>query len=427
MTLDLGRSERVRARPLARIVVLDLTTYLSGPFATQLLAGLGADVIKIERPDGGDPSRANPPYLGPDGVNFGHRRPGDISLSMLKRGRGKKSVSLNLQTEGGRELLLRLAAHADVLVENFVPGTLDRLGLSYETLSETNPRLVVASISGFGHTGPNLSRSAFDLVVQARSGAMLVTGEADGPPLRMGVAAGDLVAALYATIAILAALRARDLRGRGEHVDVAMLDCLFSLVMDEAPDVLEAAGLPIRSGNRRTRLTPFNAYPTRDGHVVIATASDAHWQALLRAMDRADLISQGFFSTLEERVARSDDVDAFVTAWTSSHPCDRILPLLHREGIAAAALGSMSDVLADPQLHARDMVLPIEHPTIGPVLAVSTYGFPVRFSESDAGFGAPAPRLGEHTEDVLRERLGLSQEEVEVLRLAGVIGRPTDG
>lgn len=402
--------------------VIDLTTYLAGPFGTQLLAGLGADVIKVERPDGGDPARRNPPYAGANGIHFGRPSIGDESLSNLKRNRGKRSVTIDLTADDGRELLHGLLKDADLLVENFTPGTLGRLGIAPELLLKHHPRLIVVSVSGFGQTGPYASRPAFDLVVQAVSGAMMVTGEAAGRPLRSGIALGDLAAGLMSVIGALAALHERERSGVGQHVDVSMLDTLFALVMDEAPDVLEREGRPLRTGNRRTRLTPFNVYQTVDGAVAIATASDGHWRSLLRAMDRADLIESAYYATLERRFEHADEVDRFVEDWTRHLMSDIVVAALTEAGVACAKVAAFADVIANPQLQARNMVHEVQYRRDGDVRThAMTYGFPIHFSRSTARFESHAPALGQDTAAVLGELLGLDSNRIADLAEQGVI------
>ncbi len=407
--------------PLHGIRVIDLTTYLSGPYATQLLAGLGADVIKIERPLGGDPARRNPPYANEAGIHFGTPSASDQSLSLLKRNRGKRSVTLDLSMPEGREVFHRLLNGADLLVENFTPGVMTRLGLDPDQLLEQYPGLVIVSVSGFGQTGPFADRPAFDLVIQAMSGAMAVTGDPDRPPLRAGVALGDLAAALTATIGALAALRERDRSGHGQKVDVAMLDTLFALVMDEAPDVLEREGRPLRSGYARTRLTPFNVYPAQDGSVAIATASDAHWRSLLKAMGEDRLIEQNFYATLESRFQHASEVDAFVGSWTCGRSCQTIVDALADAGIACAKVATMADVLANPQLAARAMIEPVRHGQDDRPVGAATYAFPIQFSRSRVGFGQSSPALGAHTTEVLMELADLGADDVLRLAEKGVI------
>jgi formyl-CoA transferase len=264
---------------LEGIVVLDLTRFLSGPHCTLLLAGLGAEVIKIDDPSSGDPAAKAPPYAGPGGATFERSSSDDYGIAYLKRARGKKSATLNLKDRRGRELLLRLARHADVLVENFRPGVSERLGIGYAALQDVNSRLVFCALSGYGASGPDRDLKAYDLMVQAESGLMSLTGEPAGAPMKTGGALSDMIAGTYAALGIVAALHERSRTGRGQSVDVAMVDCLFSMVLDEPVDSYERLGLAARQGNRIMRFSPFNAYRARDGWVTLGAATHEDWLA----------------------------------------------------------------------------------------------------------------------------------------------------
>jgi crotonobetainyl-CoA:carnitine CoA-transferase CaiB-like acyl-CoA transferase len=410
-------------RPLDGLLVLDLTLYLSGPFATQILGGLGARVIKVEQPGRGDPIRATPPYYGPRGIHSARPGAGDLSLSVLKRNRNKESVTLNLKHEQGRALLCDLARRADVLVENFAPGVTARLGIDEATLRALNPRLVYCSISGFGQAGPYRGLPAYDIVVQAMSGLMTSTGEPDGPPTRSGPSFADLTAGLYGTIGILAALhqRDRDPAGRGQWVDVAMLDSLFSLVFDEALDVQVARGDAPRTGNRRPRLTPFGVYEAADGFLAICAVTDAQVAALFRAMGRPELATDPRFATLEARVARPAEVDALVEAWTLPRAKADLWRALEEAHIPAGPVADIPDLLADPQLRERGMIGPLLHPTAGPAPDAIVAGLPLKFSRAAAALDRPAPALGQDTARVYGELLGLGLDQLADLRARGVI------
>lgn len=409
------------ARPLSGIRVLDLTIFLAGPLATTYMAALGAEVVKIEMPGTGDPARQNPPYFGSAGVNFAAPVGDDLSFSLLKRNRGKKSVTLNLKHPEGSGILSRLVARSDVLVENFSPGTLDRLGFSYEQLHALNERLIVCSISGFGQTGPYRDLPAFDLVAQAMSGAMTLTGLPDDPPLRMGIAAGDLFASLMALAGTLAALRVRDTTGKGQLVDVSMLDALVAMVFDEAVDVYQRESMPLRTGNRRARLTPFSAYRTCDGWVVITCGSDRQWHALLKAMGRADLASGGFFNSMEERMARADEVDSFVEGWTSGRSRAEVVGELRQHHIPCAPVLTPLDVLTDGHVTSRGVLKPLRHPNAGYAANAVAPEMPIQLSDTPAGYTSPAPVLGQHTAEILGGLLGLSDREIMRLHEQGAI------
>ncbi len=410
-------------RPLDGLVVLDLTLYLSGPFATQILGGLGARVIKVEQPGLGDPIRATPPYYGSRGIHLQPREADDLSLSVLKRNRNKESITLNLKSERGRDLLYQLVAYADVLVENFAPGVAARLGLDEATLHQRNPRLIIGAISGFGQDGPYRSLPAYDIVVQAMSGLMTSTGEPDGPPTRNGPSFADLTAGLYAMIGILAALyqRDHDPAHAGQSVEVAMLDSLFALVFDEALDWQTARGDSPRTGNRRPRLTPFGVYEAADGFIAICAVTEAQVATLFRTIERPDLLTDPRYATLEARVANAAATDAIIEEWTRPRTRAAIWQALQAAHIPAGPVAEIPELLADPQLHAREMITPLAHPTLGANSAVIAAGLPLKFSRAAAAFDRPAPFLGADNERVYGELLQLSPAQVQQLREQGVI------
>lgn len=410
-------------RPLAGLLVLDLTIFLSGPFATQLLAGLGARVVKIEQPGIGDPARVNPPYFGPDGLHSARPKADDLSLSLLKRNRNKESITLNLKSPEGKEILRDLARRADVLIENFAPGVMARLGLAANDLRAINPRLVYSSITGFGQDGPYRSVPAYDIVVQAMSGLMTITGEPDYPPTKAGISAADIIGGFYSAIGTLAALRQRDVTpdGQGQHVDTAMLDGLFSLVMDEAVDVQVARGQSPRTGNRRPRLTPFASYETADGFIAICAVTDAQVASLFTAMGRPELAGDPRYATLEARVERADEVDDLVSTWTRRLPKAELWRRLDEAHVPAGPVAEIPELLADPQLHHRDMVVPLAHPRAGTVQGAVGAGVPIKFSGSQVAFDRPAPMLGQDNDAIYGGLLGYSEAEIAGLRSRGVI------
>jgi crotonobetainyl-CoA:carnitine CoA-transferase CaiB-like acyl-CoA transferase len=386
-----------------------------------IAAYLGAEVIKVERPGVGDPVRANPPYSGPKGIVLEKKDNRDLSFSLLKRGRGKKSITLNLQAEKGKNICKELVKKVDVVAENFAPGVMDRLGIGYAELKKIKPDIIFCSISGFGQDGPYKNLPAFDPVVQGMSGVMEVTGYAENPPVRAGLAVGDQVAALYMVIGLLSALRYREKTGLGQAVDISMMDSLFSLLFDEALDVYVERGIPIRTGNRRLRLTPFNSYKAKDGYVVICTASDLHWDALLKAMGREDLLEDVRYKTLDQRMKNADEVDALVESWTSGRGKRETVEILRKQGIASGIVATIPEVLADPQLNFRGMVVKLDHPEFGPVEGAVAHGIPIKLSESAGGFDRPGPYLGAHNQEIYAGWLGYSQEDLKQLHQEGVI------
>ena len=408
-------------RPLEGIRILDMTAWLSGPYAMEIVAYLGAEVIKLEKADGGDAVRANGPYFGPNGIVFEKKDPKDLSLCILKRARGRKSITLNLQSEKGKQIFRDLVKKFDVVTENFAPGTMDKLGIGYNDLKKIKPDIILCSISGFGQDGPYRRLPAFDPVVEAMSGVMEVTGYPENPPVRLGVAAGDLVSALYMVIGLQAALRYREQTGIGQAVDISMMDSLVSFLFDESLDVYVDRGIPIRTGNRRLRLTPFNSYPAKDGYAVICSAADSHWSALLKAMGRQDLLDDPRYKKLDQRMANADEVDALVGAWTITKTKQEVVDILVKHGVATGAVATIPEVLKDPQLKHRGMIVDLLHPELGKVEGAVGHDIPIKMSESQGGFDLPAPYLGAHNEEVYGELMGFSPECVERLKNEGVI------
>jgi crotonobetainyl-CoA:carnitine CoA-transferase CaiB-like acyl-CoA transferase len=408
-------------RPLEGVRVLDLTVALSGPYASLLLAGMGAEVIRVESPGGGDIARTNPPYVGADGFNFGVRRDGEQSLTTLNRARNKRSVTLDLKSPEGRALLLRLVRECDVLIENMSEGTTARLGVDYDQIRAANPRIVYASVKAFGEPSPSPRLKGMDVIVQAMSGIMAITGDRDGPPTRWGLPIADLVAPLFAVNGILAALIHRGRSGEGQQVVVSMLDCMASLLAEEHFDVLARAGLPLRTGNFHDRLAPFGVYPTRDGHVAIVAFNPEWFGALLDAIGEPELASDPRFVDRGVRMAHADVLNARIAAWTAARGSDEVVDaLLGSRGVPCARVRTPQDVLDDPVLRASGAVVPLVEPREGRSGAVGM-GLPIRFSATPSAFDRPAEALGASTDAVLSGLLGLGEDELVSLRARGVI------
>ena len=412
--------QKIIKKHLEGIRVIDLTAWLAGPFLSMQLAAMGAEVIKIERPGTGDPAREGVPFAGPGGVRFEGRAPEDISLIYLKRNRGKKSITLDLKSERGMEIFRKLVAKGDVVLENFAPGTMESFGFDYPGLKAINPRIIFCSISGYGQSGPYRDRTAFDLTIQATSGIMAVTGFPDGPPLRCGPWIGDLVPALYGLSGILAALVSREKTGRGERIDISMQDCGFSLIMDEALDILVSRGVPTRQGNRNPRAVPWGTFPTKDGNIAICVYMNANWKVFLEAIHREDCIQDPRFKNLGDRLKNAAEVEAMVTEWSQNLSTEEALRILREKKIPCDPVLEAREVLEDPQLKSRGMIQELRHP-LSAHTGVKTAGFPIRFSELPAEYPGPAPALGQHNEEIYRGLLGLSKEEMEQLKKEGVI------
>ena len=395
------------AKPLADVVVLDLTWVLAGPFASMVLSDLGADVIKVERPPFGDVARTSGPYQnGWSGYFFSINR-------------GKRSIAIDLAREEGRELLLALAEKADVVMENFTPGTMDRLGIGHETLRGRNPRLVFASTSGFGQTGPYRERPAVDVIVQGMGGVMSITGEPGGPPVRPGVSYGDIVAGLYTAIGVLAALHERDRGGEGQAVDVSMLDAQVSVLENAIMRYFVTGEAPRPLGTRHPSATPFQAFPAADGWLVLAIAfREEQWAMLCALLGLPELINDPRFDTGPRRTANHAELEPLLVAAFRERPRDRWLAEFEAAGIPAGPLNTIADVVADPQVRHRGMIREVAHPVAGALPVADT---PVRLSRSETGIGGPPPDMGQHTAEVLRELLGMDEAAVEALRAAGVV------
>jgi CoA:oxalate CoA-transferase len=396
------------AGPLQGVRVLDLTWVLAGPFASMILADLGAEVVKIERPPTGDIGRSTGPYINGESCYF------------LSVNRGKRGVCLDLRSPKGRDLFLRLVDRADVLLENFTPGAMERLGLGYETLKERNPRLIYAAISGFGQTGPYRDRPALDIVVQGMGGIMSITGEPGGPPIRPGVSQGDLTAGLFAVIGILAALHERERSGLGQMVDVAMLDCQIALLENAFIRYFATGEVPKPLGTRHPTATPFQAFPTKDGHIVVALAwnMESQWDVLCALLGRPDLIDDPRFETNEARTAHHAELEPILSEAFRQKTTAEWLRELEHVGLPCGPVNNIAQAAAEPQLAAREMFVEVEHPVIGRFKVPNT---PVKLSRTPGGVQGPSPLLGQHAAVVFRDWLGMSEEEVARLREEGVI------
>lgn len=407
-----------QAPPLDGITVLDLTIALAGPYATQLLAALGATVIKIENPAGGDPARGNAPYLGRHGLSLARRDAEDVSVSMLERGRNKLSVTLNLKHPTGREIFLELARRADAVVENFSAGTADRLGVGYEVVRAVNERVVYTSISGFGAGRPG---KGMDTIFQALSGLMLMAGVEGDPPVRSGVPFGDLVGPLFAVIGTLAALQQRERTGRGQRIDVSLLGALTALAATEPWETMERAGIPMRTGNTVPRLAPFGIFPTSDGYIALCAPTEAFARGVLAAIGRAELAEDERFASRDARVAHARELHGEIERWTRTRPTAAAVAALEEAGVPVAVVRGPAEAVRDPAVRERGETVPLVHPELGELGDVIGSGFPVRFSEARVGYHRPAPRLGEHNEAVYGELLGFDAERLATLRSEGVI------
>lgn len=407
---------------LAGVRILDLTSYLSGPFATMTLAGLGADVIKVERRDGGDPARTFPPFCGPNGTSQVERTTDeDETVAILKRNRGKRSLTLNLETPEGKALFLKLVAKSDVVIENLAPGVIEKWGLGFDALAARNPRVVMCSISGYGRAGPKKDLPAFDPIVQASSLTMATNGYPDRAPSRTGISFGDTVPALYAVIGILAALRERDRTGKGKKIDVAMHDSLVAMLMVEPVEYQLDWDFPLRTGSTIPRLTPCNVYKCKDGYVALNAAPPRLWRRLATLIDSQDLQDPKLVP-LAGRLKRHKWIDASVAEWVVQFAVDDIVKLTASKGIPCGkVVEKLAELIEDPSLRERGMLKPLEHPATGVLAGLYAPSIPIA-SEAEPSIPLKrAPALGEHTAAILSEELGLTADQIQDLSRSNII------
>jgi formyl-CoA transferase/CoA:oxalate CoA-transferase len=390
--------------PLEGLRVVDLTENLAGPFCTMILADMGAEVVKVERPGVGDESRRFPPFV--DGESAGY----------LTLHRGKKSVALDLKDARGREALGKLVARADVLVEAFRPGTLDRLGLGPAALRAAHPRLVVCSLSGFGQTGPYRERGGYDLIAQAMAGLMSVTGEVGRPPAKCGLPVTDIGCGMWAAIGILLALRARDATGEGQCVDTSLFEVPLAWGSWHAARYFATGEVVGPLGSAHPSSAPYQAFQGSDGQWFVLAAGVQHlWERLCKLVDRPDLAADPRFATNAERVRHARAIEAALDPVFRRRPAAEWIRACEAEGIPAGPVNDLAAAYADPQARARQMVVELEHPTAG---RHRVLGIPVKLSATPGAIRGPAPRLGEHTEEVLRG-LGYPAEDARALADAG--------
>jgi len=401
-------------QPLQGIRVLDLTRALAGPYCTMMLGDLGADVIKVERPGRGDDSRGwGPPFVGEPYGPY----PGE-SAYFIAANRNKRSVTVNLKRAEGQEIVRRLARASDALVENFRTGVLDGMGLGYEAIHAANPRLVYCSISGYGRTGPYAERPGYDFIIQAEGGMMGITGPEEGPPYRVGVPIVDITAGMFAATAILAALRARDLTGEGQLVDISLLDTQVALLANVGSNYLVGGAEPRRLGNAHPNIAPYEAFRARDRWFALAAANQRQWAILCDVVGRPDLTDDPRFATNGARVSNRPALVEVLGAAFAARDADDWLAALREAGLPCGPINAVPDVFEHPQAEARDLAMAAEHPTAGPVRLA---GFPYKLSQTPAEVHRPPPPLGQHTEEVLTGLLGYSAEEVAGLRGQGAV------
>jgi crotonobetainyl-CoA:carnitine CoA-transferase CaiB-like acyl-CoA transferase len=414
-------TEATRERPLEGLRVIDLTRALAGPYATLLLAGLGAEVIKVEDPKGGDLARDNSPYVGRDGITVERKHDDDVSISHLTRARGKLGVSLNLKSPEAKEVFLDLVRTADIVVENFTAGTADRLGVGYEAAKAANPRIIYCSLSGFGATAPEGGK-AMDIIIQALSGAMYASGGPGEPPVRIGIPIADMLAPVFSVIGILSALEQRHRTGVGQHIDVSMLGALTSFVAIENWSAMAAAGMQARTGLTVQRLSPFGVFECADGYVAVVAVHEKLAQGLFRAMGQPELSDDPRFANRDSRVANAVVLEETINGWSRQHSVAHVVAALEAQGVPVAPVRHPEDALIDPRVVARHEAVPVAHPSYGSQVDLRTAGIPIVFSDADTGFDDVTPiQVGEHNDRVLAETLGYDGARIAALRERGVI------
>ncbi len=401
-------------QPLQGIRVLDISRALAGPFCTMMLGDLGADVIKVERPGRGDESRSwGPPFVGEPSEAY----PGE-STYYLAANRSKRSVTVNLKNPEGQEIIKRLAAVSDVLVENYLTGSLDKMGLGYEQLHALNPRLVYCSISGYGRTGPYAGKGGYDFILQAEGGIMGITGPVEGPPFRVGVSIIDLTTGMFASTAILAALRARDMTGEGQLLDLSLLDSSAAILANVASNYLIGGVEPRRMGNAHFNIAPYEVYRARDRWLTLGALNQRQWENLCAVVDRQDIIPDPLFATNQDRVTNRESLAEVLNEAFAARDARDWIAKLHQVGIPSGVINTIEDVFNHPQAEDRNLKIELEHPTAG---RLAFPGPPYKFSGTPAEAHRPPPLLGEHTGEVLVELLDYSPPEVDELHELGAI------
>jgi len=394
------------AGPLTGIKVLSFGRVLAGPFAAMMLGDLGADVIKIEDRKKGDMARNNGPFIE------------DISSYFLSVNRGKKSMTMNLRHEKAKEIIKKLIQKMDILVENFRPGIMKKMGLEYTAVKKLNPHIIYVSISGFGHHGPYSHKPAFDMVAQGMGGTVSITGEPNRPPVRVGYSIGDMGAALFATSATLAALYERERSGEGQHIDVAMLDSQVALCENACARYFATGEVPEPIGSRHPIITPFQVFPTQTDEMVVIAFGHWEWEKLCSVIGREDLIADERFKTAADRTENHALLEPILCEVFQTRPRNEWLSIFEKAGLIGSPVNNIEQVVKDPHVRAREMIIEVEHPRLGRLNLVGT---PMKFSRTPCLIKKTAPDLGEHNDEILKKELNLSLADIEELRKDKVI------
>jgi len=393
-------------KPLKGIRVLDLGHVLAMPTCTMQLADLGAEVIKIERPGVGDDSRYFGPFKNKESAYF-------ISIN-----RNKKSITLDLKKDQGKKIFKDLVKISDVVTENYRPNTMQKLGLGYETLKAINPQIIYASICGFGHKTVYPGRPGYDVIAQATGGIMAITGQADGPPTRVGSSIGDIFSGSFATIGILAALRVKEKTGLGQQVDIAMMDAVVSVLENAVVRYTVTGEIPQRTGSAHPSIAPFDVFEAQDGWFVVGIGNDMLWEKFCKAINKTDLLNDSRFTTNPKRSENYQALKPIITHWSKKKTVQEVLDILLQAGVPVGEVNTIDKIVEDPNIKLREMIVEVEHPQAGKVKITDS---PIKLSLTPGKVEKASPLLGEHTEEILGELLGFSQEEIEGLKKEGVI------
>jgi CoA:oxalate CoA-transferase len=394
-------------KPLEGVKVLDLTRVLAGPYCTMMLADMGADVVKVERPGAGDDTRAfGPPFVNGESAYF-------MSIN-----RNKRSVTLNLKQDKALAVMRQMLETADVVVENFRPGTMESFGFGYEAVHAFNPRLIFCSISGYGHSGPDAKLPGYDLIIQGEGGIASLTGTPDGPPFKVGSSQADIVAGMMGFQGILLALLARQQTGQGQKIDIGMLDCQIALLTYQAGIYFATGESPGRMGNQHPTITPYETYRCKDGYINVACGNDNMWRKFCDVLGQTSWPEDERFLTNADRVQHRRQLGALIEPVMLDKTQDEWINALRAAGLPCGPIQTVGQACEDPQVLARDMIVNLEHPKAGPIRVT---GLPLKLSDTPGEIHSPPPLLGQHTQEVLADWLKMSASDVETLRLEGVV------
>ncbi|MCX7779482.1 MAG: CoA transferase [Negativicutes bacterium] len=393
-------------KPLKNVVVLDLSRVLAGPYCSMMLADFGANIIKIEPPEVGDDSRAFGPFIGKESVYY-------MSLN-----RNKRSITMNFKEQEAIDLFKEMVKKADVVLENYRPGTMEKFGIGYDVLKEINPKIIYAACSGFGHTGPYKDKPAYDIVVQAMGGIMSITGPEGGEPCRVGASVGDIIAGMFTAYGIMTALYHRAMTGEGQKVDVGMMDCQVAVLENAMARYLSSGVVPKPAGTRHPSITPFESYTAQDGYLIVGAGNDRLWEKLCKLIERPDLIADERFVTNAKRTENVKQLKTILDDVFRHKTVQAWIDKLEDAGIPCAPINTIDKVISDPQVNYRNMIVETDHPVAG---KIKMAGVPVKMSATPGSVDTPAPLLGQHTEEILQELLGMTAEQVAALKAKKVL------